>query len=99
MKKRRISIAIKLLFLVVVVELLIMFLLHRFEIARESPYLMAFVDAVVLGIIINFGLYFLLSRPFNKIFRVMDKVGKEDFSVRLTLKQNDEIGQLAESFT
>lgn len=98
MKKRRISIAIKLLFLVVIVELLIMFLLHRFEIVKESPYLMALVDAVALGIIINFGLYFLLSRPFNKIFRAMDKVGEEDFSVRLTLKQNDEIGQLAESF-
>jgi two-component system sensor kinase FixL len=50
--------------------------------------------AVIPGILISNY----ISRPLSKLKAAMDKIGKGDMGIKVDVKRNDEIGQLADSF-
>ncbi|WP_243299231.1 sensor histidine kinase [Bacillus litorisediminis] len=57
---------------------------------------------VIVGILISFLLGFILSKPLvqsiHKLRKAMDKVQKGNFSQRVEITSNDEIGQLGKGF-
>jgi two-component system sensor kinase FixL len=50
--------------------------------------------AIIPGILISSY----ISRPLSKLETAMDKIGKGDMGIRVDIKRNDEIGQLANAF-
>lgn len=50
--------------------------------------------AVIPGILISNY----ISRPLSKLKAAMDKIGKGDMGIKVNIKRNDEIGQLANAF-
>jgi len=59
-----------------------------------STSLVLTILAVIPGILISN--YF--SRPLSKLEAAMDKIGKGDMGIKVDIKRNDEIGQLANAF-
>ena len=59
-----------------------------------STSLVLTILAVIPGILISNY----ISRPLSKLEAAMDKIGKGDMGIKVDIKRNDEIGQLANTF-
>jgi len=59
-----------------------------------STSLLLTILAVIPGILISNY----ISRPLSKLEAAMDKIGKGDMGIKVDIKRNDEIGQLADTF-
>ncbi|MGE0086220.1 MAG: methyl-accepting chemotaxis protein [Desulfococcaceae bacterium] len=57
-----------------------------------------FLLDIVLLIFINLALQKMLIRPVNEILDIARELSRGDFSRELTIRQNDEIGELADAF-
>jgi len=98
MKPIKLSISTKLVAFIAIAELLIMLVFSKLETLKQFPLLEAFLDTIILGIIVSWGLRFLLAKPLQKIFQAMQQVGGKDLDVALEFKQKDEMGRLANDF-
>lgn len=92
------SIALKLIFVVAIVELAIMLVFTRFEFIKRFPVLEAVLDTVILGIFIIIIFYYLLDRPLRLVMRSISDVQKGNLDIEVKIDNSDEIGVLAKAF-
>jgi len=94
----RFSIALKLIFVVAVVELAIMLVFTRVEFIKRFPVFEAVLDTVILGIFIIIIFYYLLDRPLKLVMRSISDVQKGNLDIEVKIDSSDEIGVLAKAF-
>jgi len=97
-RKIKVSIALKLVGIVALVELAIMFVFTRVEWLEHFPFIESILDTLILSIVIVVVFYYLLQKPLKSILLSMSAVEKGHFDVKLPIKSRDEIGTLATSF-
>ena len=97
-RRLKVSIAFKLIFIVVLFELIIMLVFAKFEAIKQYPILEAFIDTLSLGILIIVAFYFLLNKPLKSILSTISAVQKGNLDAEVKLTSSDEMGYLAKAF-
>ncbi len=86
----------------IVLALFIVFLIMSFatwhEMFQADRIVGAFLSMVFITVIFSIAVSILIDRPIQIVLNAFKKVEAGDLSVRITAKQHDEMGQLAESF-
>ena len=70
------------------------------RIARNSKFLFAttLTTVILVVVAISISLWLLVNIPVNRLVRTMARVRKGDLTARVSLRRNDELGHLADSF-
>ncbi len=95
LKKFKVNLSFKLIAVVTVVELFIMLIFSQVSI----PWLLeAFLDTLILGTAIIVLFNYLLNKPLKVMLSTISAIEKGDYDISLSIRNNDEIGILAERF-
>lgn len=85
-----------------VIAILAVFLIMSYamwhDMFETSHIINAFLSFLFIAVIFGVAVSKLIDRPIQKIIKAIKNVEEGDLSVRITTSQNDEMGQLADSF-
>ncbi len=88
----------KLTILALLIVFFIMSLATWHQMLEANRIISALLSMFFITVIFSIAVSILINRPIQKILNAFKKVEAGDLSVRITAKQSDEMGQLAESF-
>lgn len=91
------NIALKLIFVVALIELVIMLVFARVEFINSFPVFEAILDTVILSIFIIIIFYYLLNKPLKSILSSISAVQEGNLDIELKINRTDEIGILAKA--